>query len=190
MRLCFLGISQNLASYSRRFCRRLAQHHKDLLEGPEMLDKSITDAAVYAATRTKGLSPLRKREIEKFLRSSSAYETATEVRHSVLLAHGLLLGALELIRCAYQAIAFYKSVRGGCAFALGDLLPSETSVLFNDLQSIFKGELGSRGKSETPTYVPTIDDLIYTPVWKPRFGSSCSVPGIPLLSDACGRVPR
>lgn len=84
-----------MASYSRRFCRRLVQHHKDLLEGPEMLDKSITDTAVYQATRTTGVSQLRKREIEKVMRSSSAYETATEVRHSVLVAQ-LMLSTLEL----------------------------------------------------------------------------------------------
>ena len=84
MRLCFLGISQNLASYSRRFCRRLAQHHKRLLEGPEMLDKSIIGTAVYDATRSTGVSQLRKREIENVLKSSSAYEAATEVCKSII----------------------------------------------------------------------------------------------------------
>ncbi|CAB9516307.1 Insulin-degrading enzyme [Seminavis robusta] len=166
MRLCFLGISQNLPSYSRRFCRRLVQHHKDLLAGPEVLDKAITETAVYNAGRRRGPSALRKREIERVIRETSAYEAATE------------------------AIAFYKSVNGGCCFSQGDLLPFEVSSLFNDLQSIFNGELGTKGKSETTTSMPVADDLAYTPVWKPRFGSSCSIPGVPLLSDACGRVPR
>jgi hypothetical protein len=103
MRLCFQGISQNLASYSRRFCRRLVQHHKDLLEGPEILDKSITDTALQGATRATGVSPLRKREIEKVLRSSSAYEAATEVRRSFLLAQLMLKAPWNsLVSCTRQ----------------------------------------------------------------------------------------
>jgi hypothetical protein len=161
--LCFLGISQNIASYSRRFCRRLAQYHRELLEGPEELPNSIKDTARYDAMRTPGLSTVRKREIEKVLQEATAYETATE------------------------AIAFFKSCTGGCGFGEGDLLPTETSALFNDLQGIFKKELGSLGKKERSTLIPSIDDLSYSPVWKPRFASSCNVPGVQFVSDACGR---
>lgn len=166
MRLCFLGISQNIASYSRRFSRRLVQHHRELLKGSEFLDQGVMETALYDAMRFQGISALRKREIERALKATSAYEAATE------------------------AIAFFRSCRGGCAFSQGDLTPAETSALFNDLRTIFREELGSFGKSESSTLIPSIDDLIYTPVWKPRFGSSCNVPGLYLLSDSCGRVPR
>ena len=79
MRLSFLGISPNLPSYSRRFCRRLVQHHKDLLAGPEMLDSIITETALREAARYTGMSALRKLEIEQVLKVTSAYEAATEV---------------------------------------------------------------------------------------------------------------
>lgn len=78
MRVCFLGISQNLPSYARRFSRRLAQHHKDLLDGVEVLDPSVTETALYGM-RGAGLSPLRKREIERILKGTTVYEAATEV---------------------------------------------------------------------------------------------------------------
>jgi len=70
------------------------------------------------------------------------------------------------------------------------MLPTEVSSLFDALEQIFRGELGTRAKTETATAIPSIDDLTYAPVWKPRLGSSCTVPGVPLISDACGRVPR
>ena len=78
VRLCFLGISQNLPSYARRLSRRLVRHHKKLLEGPEELSKSVKEIALYDAMRTPGLSAVRKREIEKVLRATTAYEAATE----------------------------------------------------------------------------------------------------------------
>lgn len=70
------------------------------------------------------------------------------------------------------------------------MLPTEYSALFHDLESIFREVLGTRAKTEKPTLIPSIDELVYTPVWKPRFASSCSVPGVSLISDSCGRVPR
>ena len=79
LRLCFLGISQNLPSYSRRLCRRLVKHHKDLLEGPEELSKSVKEIALFNAMRTPGLSATRKREIERVLEGTTAFEAATEV---------------------------------------------------------------------------------------------------------------
>jgi len=78
MRICFLGISQNLASYARRFCRRLVQHHKDLLDGQELIDSSITETASYELQRQR-MSVIRKREIERIIKEATAYEVATEV---------------------------------------------------------------------------------------------------------------
>ena len=82
MRLCFLGISQNLPSYSRRLCRRLAKHHRELLEGPEDMSRSVKDIALFNALRTPGVSIARKKEIEKVLEATTAYEAATEVSGS------------------------------------------------------------------------------------------------------------
>ena len=70
------------------------------------------------------------------------------------------------------------------------MLPTEYSALFDDLEDIFREVLGTRAKEENPTLIPSIDELVYTPLWKPRFASSCAVPGVSLISDSCGRVPR
>lgn len=91
MRLCFLGISQNLASYARRFCRRLVRHHRNLLNGPESLDQSIRDKALYDARRISGLSNVRRRQIENILKDTTAYEAATEVSIMHLLFETLSL---------------------------------------------------------------------------------------------------
>ena len=97
MRICFLGISQNISSYARRFCRRLSVHHKELLEGVETLDSSVVDAALYGM-RGAGLSPLRKREIENILAATTAYEAATEVSAGFRLYHRLFIHANAMVR--------------------------------------------------------------------------------------------
>jgi hypothetical protein len=38
LRICFLGISQNIALYARRFSRRLVTHHNLLPKGRDRLD--------------------------------------------------------------------------------------------------------------------------------------------------------
>jgi insulysin len=164
LRLTFLGISQNLPSYARRFSRRIVEHHFRLLEGPEMFPFTVTSRAVLAASKTPGLSPQRRRLIVSNLRRSTAYEAATE------------------------GIAFLRSCTGGVCFAQGDLLQEEVAALLSDLKDIFSGVTGT-GIRESPVF-PSIDDLLYTPIWKPRSASPCLLPGVPLVNDFCGRVPR
>lgn len=162
LRLTFLGISQNLPSYARRLCRRLVKHHFQLLDGPEIFPRSLTTAAVNSANRAPNISPQRRRRIVSSLRRSTAYEAATE------------------------GIAFLRSCNGAVCFAQGDLLSKEANDLVGDLQQIFASSSGTRG----PSAVPDISDLLYRPMWKPRGASSCTLPGMALLSDACGRLPR
>ena len=57
----------------------LVKHHRDLLDGPEFLDKSVSDQALYEAMRAPGLSTVRRREIEKIIKDTTAFEAATEV---------------------------------------------------------------------------------------------------------------
>jgi transcriptional regulator of met regulon len=164
MRLAFLGISPNLSSYTRRLCRRLVEHHFHLLEGPELLSFSVTDTAVAGASRVEGMAIQRQRRLVSNLRRSTAYETAAE------------------------AIAFLRSCTGAVCFAQGDLPPKEVYELRDDLKEIFRPVVGPSGSSSPAT--PSIDDLLYKPVWKPRSAPSCTISGVPLISNACGRIPR
>ena len=41
-----------------------------------------------------------------------------------------------------------------------------------------------------PSKIPPIEDLTDMAKWKPRNASPCYIPGISLMSDACGRIPR
>jgi ribosomal protein S18 len=165
MRLAFLGINPNLSSYTRRLCRRLVEYHFQLLDGPEILPSSVTETAVAGASRVTGMAVQRQRRLVSNLRRSTAHETADE------------------------AIAFLRSCTGAVCFAEGDLLQKEVYELRNDLKEIFRPVVGPSG-SASPASTPYIDDLLYKPVWKPRFASSCTISGVPLISDACGRIPR
>jgi transcriptional regulator of met regulon len=148
----------------------LMEHPVRLLEGPEMIPVSITAGAISVAKRQPGITQRRKRVISN-LRSARAVDAAAE------------------------GIAFLKSCTGAVAFAQGDLLPEEVDALLRALKEIVReapaglwsAGLGARA---VPSAVPTINDLVYTPQWKPRNASPCTLPGMTLMSDACGRVPR
>ena len=98
MRVCFLGISQNLPSYARRVCRRLIKHHRDLLNGQEFFESLVTDKALFDAKRASGVSNVRKRQIETILKDTSAYEAATEV--SDMTGSSKVIVSIRVTRCA------------------------------------------------------------------------------------------
>lgn len=164
MRICFLGLSQNIASYARRLSRRIVEHQSRLLEGPENLPASVVEAAVRSANLASNLSSQRRRRILTLLRESSAAEAAVE------------------------GIAFFKSCSGGVCISQGDLLPKETINLLGDLKGIFRTVTGTNVK-QSPA-LPEVEDIIYPARWIPRSASSCTIAGASLVSDACGRVPR
>jgi insulysin len=165
LRIVFLGISQNIASYARRLSRILVRHSQTLLEGPEILAASITTAAVNNAKRARGISAARRQTLISSLRRSTAHEAAAE------------------------GLTFLASCSCAICFAQGDILYDEAASLMKELSEIFQPYVS--GKVQGPTAaVPTIGDLTYAPTWKPRSASICAIPGIPLVCDACGRLPR
>lgn len=167
LRLSFLGVSQTLPSYARRMTRRLVQHQTILLNGLAIIPTAITSAALSTASKAPGLSPARRRRIMSNLRSSTAYEVAAEGQ------------------------AFLRSCSSAVCFAEGDLLESESIQLLNDLRDILQSSLNNDYlPQQASAATPFLDDLIYKPVWKPRYASACSIPGVLLMSDACGRIPR
>jgi insulysin len=95
MRISFLGLSQNIGSYARRLSRRIVEHPTKLLEGPERFPASIVEASLRSANRATNTSPRRKMQTIGLLRESSTTEAAVE------------------------AIAFFKSCRGGVCFSEG-----------------------------------------------------------------------
>jgi insulysin len=167
LRIAFLGISQTLPSYVRRIVRRLVATSPELFKGPELLPPSVTSLAIDKAKRVTGFKPGRRRSIMQELKSSTAYDAASE------------------------GIAFLRSCTGAVSFAQGDLLPGESKELVQELQEILVESLGPRARSlsEAPA-TPALQDILYRPIWKPRFASSCAVSGVPFMSDACGRIPR
>lgn len=164
LRLTFLGISQNLPSYARRFCRRFTSHSYKLLEGPEIFPSSTTSLAVANASKARGFTQQRRRTIISSLRRSTAYESATE------------------------GIAFLRSCTGAVCLAEGDLLPEEATELMADISSIMSPVMSAEARNRAAT--PLVEDLVYRATWKPRSASPCAIPGMILMNDACGRVPR
>jgi len=167
LRFAFLGVSQTLPSYVRRMIRQFVSVSPELLQGSEFLSPTITNMAIEKARREPGLSASRRRVVISNLRSATAYDAASE------------------------GIAFLRSCTGTVSFAQGDLLRIESIELVEQLQDILSGSLGPRARSPTEApATPALEDILYRPIWKPRSASSCSVAGVPLISDACGRIPR
>jgi hypothetical protein len=164
MRVSFLGLSQNIASYTRRVSRRIVEHQSRLLEGPEKLPSFVVEGAVRSAGRAVYISPQRKRQFLSILRESSAGDAAVE------------------------GVAFFKSCSGGVCFTQGDLLPKEAAAILGDVKTIFRKVIGSNVRPNPA--VPEVEDLIYRANWVPRSASSCTIAGASLVSNPCGRVPR
>ena len=166
LRVCVLGIRRTLPSFTRRLVRKLVDHSLELLQGPEYFPSSLTASTVQSAQRARNLSPQRRRVTASNVRQSTAYEAAAE------------------------GVTFLRSCHGGVCFAQGDLLSEEVSELLQDIQRILEPAVNSRSSRSSVSAVPSIDDLLYRPNWKPRTLLSCSIPGVVLVSDACGRVKR
>ncbi|KAL3936548.1 MAG: hypothetical protein SGBAC_008163 [Bacillariaceae sp.] len=164
MRICFLGLSQNIGPYARRVVRKIVDHQTRLLEAPQKLPKPLVDAAITSIKQARQLSSRRKMDSIAIMRDTSSTEAAVE------------------------AIAFFKSCRGGVCFSQGDLLVQETRGLLLDLRSILEPVLGKG--TGTGIALPAISDIQYRVNWVPRSASSCSIAGAKLISDVCGRIPR
>jgi insulysin len=163
MRVAFLGLSQNIASYSRRLCRRIVDHTNQLLEGPDQIPDLIIDASIRNTNRFR-MSSQRKRSVLNTLRQTTASDAALE------------------------GTSFFNSCSGGVCFAQGDMLPSEALALLADLKKIFRQ---TTGVNVLPfPAVPDVDDLLYRANWIPRAASVCTISGATLISNPCGRVPR
>ncbi len=163
MRVAFLGLSQNLASYARRISRRMIDHNNQLLEGTEEVDPKIIEAAIRNTNRFR-MAPNRRSRIIGSLKQTTASDAAKE------------------------GTAFFQSCCGAVCFSQGDLLPAESLALLADLKEIFRKVTGTNVRPAPA--IPQVEDLLYRTNWLPRAASVCSLPGSPLVSNPCGRVPR
>lgn len=163
MRVSFLGLSQNIASYARRFARRMIDHTSQLLEGPEEVSSQCVDAAIRN-TNFFRIPPSRKQQIVGALKQTTAPDAARE------------------------GTAFFRSCSGAVCFSQGDLLPTESLSLLAELKEIFRKTTGTNVYPAPP--VPEVADLMYRANWVPRAASVCAIPGAALVSNPCGRVPR
>jgi len=169
LRICFRGISQSLPSYARRFCRRIVRHHVGLRDGSVDILPLTLELSITQTSRARFPSATRQGQIVGALKRSTPVDVAAE-------------GA-----------AFLNSVSGGMSLAQGDLLPKEAVKLLTELQTIFQNAQTARPRKSTgppPPPAPSLSKILYRPLWKPRSSSSCYLPGVPLISDACGRVAR
>ena len=165
LRICFRGVSQTLPSYVRRFCRRLVQHHVKLLDGSTKMADSVPSRASALANRSPQMTRAEKDFVANFVTKVSERDVANE------------------------ASFFLKSTSGGYLVTQGDFLPRESQKLLSELQSIFSYYTTATASSHFVSR-PELRDLLYRPIWKPNVSSPCLLPGVPLISDACGRVPR
>eukprot|EP00536_Pseudo-nitzschia_multiseries_P001453 jgi/Psemu1/3378/gm1.3378_g len=163
MRVAFLGLSQNIASYARRISRRMVDHTNQLLEGPDQIPDVVRDTAIRNTNRFR-MSPKRKALVTNTLKQTTASDAAKE------------------------GTGFFLSCSGAVCFSQGDLLPAETLSLMADLKEIFRKTTGVNVRPSPA--VPDVSDLLYRANWIPRAASVCTIAGASLVSNPCGRVPR
>ena len=163
MRVAFLGLSQNLASYSRQIASRMIDHTNQLLEGPEEFPSQVLETAIRNTNRFR-MNASRKQQICSILRQTTALDAARE------------------------GTAFFRSCGGAVCFSQGDLLPAESLAILADLKDVFRKVTGTNVRPNPA--IPEVEDLLYRANWMPRAGSVCTIPGAILVSNPCGRVPR
>jgi hypothetical protein len=130
------------------------------------IKSAVIDKTVIDANRQTGLSLLRKRQIVGVIREASAQEVAREGK------------------------SFLASCSGALCLVQGDILPTEALSLVSDLKVLFDAVKAPTDEEAQQPAVPRLSDILYKPFWRPRSASLCSIPGVPLISDSCGRVPR
>jgi hypothetical protein len=119
----------------------------------------------------------------------------SRTRFASATRQGQIVGALKRstpFDVAAEGANFLNSVSGGMSLAQGDLLPKEAVKLLTELQTVFQNAQTARPRNATspPPPAPSLSKILYRPLWKPRSSSMCYLPGVPLISDACGRVAR
>jgi len=165
LRLSFLGLGRTIPSYARRMTQLLVRFQQNLLKGPKTLPKSLITTALADASRSRALSPAQRRIVTDTIQKASTYDVVQE------------------------GTAFLDSCKGAVCFSEGDLTQSETENLMDDLQKIVGDSIGAVEQQEIVA-IPSADELVDTPNWKPRNASPCYIVGVSLMCDACGRVPR
>lgn len=165
LRICFTGISQNIAAYARRICSRLVVHHESLSKEAKF-SPSLIAVEMNEVNRQRAASLLRKR------RQISALKEVTP------------------IQAAAEGKSFLASCSGGLCLAQGDFLPKEAICLIQELQEILGPVIDQNGARQGEPAIPELPEILYKPGWKPRSGALCLIPGMSLICDACGRIPR
>ena len=162
LRISFRGVSQTLPSYVRRFCRRFVKYHDNILSGSTRIVDAARQRAISDASRSPKLNKSQKEQIIDTTNVASDRDVAK------------------------QGEFFLKCTSGGYLISQGDILPNESSKLLADLQGVFS----DYGNADGFAVRPEIRALLYRPFWKPRSSSPCLLPGLSLISDCCGRIPR
>ena len=162
LRLSFRGVSQSLPSYVRRFCRRFVKHHSNILDGSTKISPTVYERAFAEVSRSPKISGIQRQQM---------IETINQVSE---------------INVAKQGQLFLSCTNGGYLIAQGDILPNESNKLLEDLQYVFR----DYGSADGFSVQPDLSSILYRPFWKPRSSSPCLLPGLSLISDSCGRIPR
>lgn len=168
MRIAFTGLSQSLPEYTRRFAAVLSAH-----------------AAGAGAPRRAAALPVRAAVAQLERAPAPAWSSGWQVRREGVRA---ALSAARPADVRAEGAALWASVRGTLTVAQGDLLPAEALALADDFST--RAGVPSGGGSP-PSAWPSVRSVLYPPRWLPaRTGDACLLPGIQLVADACGRVPR
>ncbi len=171
LKVCFLGIRQNIREYTKQVMEQLIKHHISIQNGECIINNYSRSNSIFEAKRARNLTPGRRNIIIQTLQKAKEPDVAQE------------------------GLQFLQSCSGAVCFSQGDLTYEETKELLYDIEEIFDTRVDLNSKSSKKGQVlksalPSIEDLVGTPTWKPRNATPCYLSGMSLMSDACGRVLR
>ena len=133
------------------------------MDGSTKISESLYQRAIADANRSPKVNRLRKQKTDSFSSRVSERDVAN------------------------QGMSLLRATSGGFLISQGDVLPKEALKMLSEIELIFRDFTRS---SDNFVINPDIGDLMYLPFWKPRDASPCLLPGVALISDACGRIPR
>lgn len=141
----------------------MVQHHDKILSGSARISSSVYKKGMLDAGRSSKISRLKKENIPASSQQISEQDIGNQGRY------------------------FLSCTKTGILITQGDILPKEGNKLLDDVRYIFRecGKLANHFEVS-----PQLRDLLYVPYWRPRDSSPCLLPGVQLVSEACGRVPR
>ena len=102
----------------------------------------------------------------------------------------MIQGRIQKKDVTKQGLFFLRCTNGSYLILQGDVLPNESLKPLSKLQYVFWNFGPFVKEKEVNQNESDLTTISYQPFWKPWDDSPCLLPGLSLISDSCGQIPR